>query len=155
VVATQVRSVLTRFTEWSRDHSGAPCPDGAALGVATLDPWGHPLAITCTDQPADQQIGAISGGADGVMGNHDDVASWTLGRDVTELVRGPRWKPAPAPATGTPVVKRGKDRSPARDRSPATTPATPPRTAPATSTPATSPRPALIDAGADDIPARR
>jgi len=148
VVATQVRSVLAHFTEWSRDHTGAPCPDGAALGVAMLDPWGHPLAITCTDQPADQRIGAISGGPDGVIGNHDDVASWNLGRDVTELVRGARWKPAPA--TGTPVVKRGKDRSAARDRTPATAAPAPPRTAPAT-----SPRPALIDAGADDIPARR
>jgi hypothetical protein len=32
-----------------------------------------------------------------MAGNGDDVASWQLGRDVTDLVRGPRWIVAPKP----------------------------------------------------------
>jgi 2-oxoglutarate dehydrogenase E2 component (dihydrolipoamide succinyltransferase) len=166
-IATQMRTVLARFAEWSRDHAGAPCPDGAALGVATLDPWGHPIELTCTDQPADQMIGANSGGSDGVMGNDDDVASWTLGRDVTDLVRGARWKSAhaataPSPATN---AKRTKERRaahahpPAPPAPPATTPAAPaPSTTsagPPPTTPASKPSAPPIDAGADDIPARR
>jgi hypothetical protein len=130
VIATQMRIVLARFAEWSRHHAGAPCPDGAALGAVTLDPWDHPIELTCTDQPADQRAGAISGGVDGVVGNEDDVTSWTLGREVTDLVRGPRWSSTRAATT-----------------SPATAPAASARPA----KPSTMPS----DAGADDIPARR
>jgi hypothetical protein len=54
--------------------------------------------MTCTDQPANQTIGAISAGPDGTLGTADDVASWQLGREVTELVRGPRWVAAERPA---------------------------------------------------------
>lgn len=112
----QIKDALTRFVAWSHDHPGARCPDAAALGVA-LDPWGHALRITCTDQPADQMAGAVSAGPDGVAGTRDDVESWTLGADVIDPIRGPRWatsrtsrrttaqgaKPAPpatAPTTG-------------------------------------------------------
>jgi hypothetical protein len=53
--------------------------------------------LTCTDQPGDQLIGTISDGPDGAPGTADDIASWQLGRDVTELVRGSRWVAAAAP----------------------------------------------------------
>src|SRR5262245_41590035 len=86
----QIKDALTRFVAWSHDHPGARCPDAAALGVA-LDPWGHPLRITCTDQPADQVAGAVSAGPDGIAGTRDDVESWTLGADVIDSIRGPRW----------------------------------------------------------------
>lgn len=89
-VAPIVKDALARFVAWAHDHPGAPCPDAAILG-AFDDPWGHPLAITCTDQPGDQIAGAISVGSDGKRGTADDIASWQLGPDVTDLVHGERW----------------------------------------------------------------
>jgi TonB family protein len=83
---------------WSKDHSGAPCPDAAALG-APNDPWGHPLQVTCTDQPGNQIVGVMSAGPDGDPGTTDDVASWQLGNEVTDLVRGPRWVVTPIAKT--------------------------------------------------------
>jgi hypothetical protein len=158
LLATQMRAVLTRFAAWSRDHAGAPCPDAAALGVVALDPWGHTLVLTCADQPADQMIGAISAGSDGIVGNRDDVASWALGREVTDLVRGARWKSTPVaasapPATGTPTLKRSRELPSAHGHAP-TTRTTPSPPATASSGP---PKPGAlpIDAGVDDIPARR
>ena len=107
----QMKTVLGRFAAWSRDHAGAPCPDGALLGGVVLDPWGHPIELTCTDQPADQLVGAVSAGPDGIMGSGDDVASWGLGRDVTDLVRGPRWRATPAaPTRRRPARDRGRAR---------------------------------------------
>ncbi|HEU4733027.1 MAG TPA: hypothetical protein VFT22_34270, partial [Kofleriaceae bacterium] len=99
-LAGAMRDLLTRFVAWSHDHAGAPCPGAAALGSVALDPWGHALQLTCADQPSNQVIGAVSAGPDGVPGNADDIGSWQLGRDVTDLVRGARWTaapPAPAP----------------------------------------------------------
>ena len=133
-VAPIVRDALARFVAWSRDHAGAPCPDAAALG-APDDPWGHPLAITCTDQPGDQIAGAISAGPDGQPGTPDDVASWRLGRDVTDLVRGARWsvvahRPAVKPAVATrprsaePAPAKAVDKSTEAPAKPA--PASPP-----------------------------
>ena len=87
----QIKDELMRFVAWSHDHARARCPDPAALGAPVLDPWGSPLRITCTDQPADQIAGIVSLGPDRVAGTRDDVASWTLGADVTDVVRGPRW----------------------------------------------------------------
>lgn len=161
LLAMQIKTVLTRFTTWSRDHAGAPCPDDAALGLVTLDPWGHPIELTCTGQPADQRVGAISAGPDGIAGNGDDVASWAFGREVTDLVRGARWKSTPAaPPMNTPILKHRKERAGAHDHRPATpptTPAIPPTTSavPPTSAAPTKPSALSIDAGADDIPARR
>jgi hypothetical protein len=159
VLVTQMMAVMTRFAAWTRDHVGAPCPDGAALGLVALDPWGHPIELTCTDQPADQRVGAISAGADGIAGNDDDVASWTLGRDVTDLVRGARWKSTRLPATRTPTAKRSKAHASTHDQSPSTPPAAPVTPTTARETPTTSPTakpsPPPSDAGADDIPARR
>ncbi len=90
-VAPRMKPVFERFTAWSREHAGAPCPDVADLGVQAMDPWGHALHLTCTDQPGDQIVGAVSAGPDGAPGTNDDIVSWSLGRDVTDLVRGPRW----------------------------------------------------------------
>ena len=148
LLGMQMKAVLTRFADWSRDHASAPCPDSATLGLVAIDPWGHPIELTCTDQPADQVIGATSAGPDGIAGNDDDVTSWALGREVTHLVRGARWTSTQAPA-----VRRSNERSSARDHEPAMTPATP-AISPASPT-RTKPRALPSDAGTDDIPARR
>jgi tRNA A-37 threonylcarbamoyl transferase component Bud32 len=98
-VAPSIALALDAFTRWSAQHAGARCPTASDLAIEPHeldDPWGHPIAITCTDQPADQIIGAISAGPDGERGTDDDIASWTLGRDITARVRGPRWKPVAA-----------------------------------------------------------
>jgi serine/threonine-protein kinase len=105
--AARMRPVVERFVGWAHDHAGAPCPDLAGLGVAATDPWGHAFKITCTDQPSDQIIGAISAGPDGAFGTDDDIASWQLGHDVTELVRGARWAVA-APAKDVAAAPRKK-----------------------------------------------
>ena len=103
-LAERMKIQLGRFTEWAHDHEHAACPTSADLGAPVLDPWQHPLAITCTDQPANQIIGVVSSGPDGIAGNADDIGSWQLRRDVTDLVRGARWtaKPVPAPAPTPP-----------------------------------------------------
>jgi len=77
LLATRMKEALHAFVAWSRDHAGAPCPNVAALGIAATD-----LTITCTDQPGDQIVGVVAS---------DGTASWTMGNDVTDLVRGPRW----------------------------------------------------------------
>ena len=112
--ARAIGAILTGFAPWASAHAGAPCPTaadlGAALGAHALDDgWGRPMAITCTDQPADQIIGVVSAGPDGAPGTQDDLPSWSLGRDVTAAVRGPRWKAAvalaPAKGSGKPRAK--------------------------------------------------
>ena len=150
-LATQMSTVLSRFTAWSHDHAGAPCPELATLGLAAHDPWGHDLALTCTDQPADQIIGILSAGPDGVIGTDDDIASWTLGPSVTTLARGPRWKSAPAPLPPRPASHRRP--SPPAPPRPSLPPEHPP-TPPAPPKPAPAPAPA-VDPTGDDIPARR
>lgn len=89
-LVAQIKDALRRFVAWSHAHPGGRCPDAAALGAA-LDPWGQPLRIVCSDQPADQVAGVLSYGPDGEPGTRDDVVSWALGADVTDLARGPRW----------------------------------------------------------------
>lgn len=96
-----MKTVLAAFPAWAAAHADAPCPDVSALGVTETDPWKHAFTITCTDQPGDQIIGVISAGPDGTAGNGDDVASWQLSRDVTQVVRGARWKPVEKPAVAT------------------------------------------------------
>lgn len=145
-----MKPLLTRFATWSRDHAGAPCPEPTAFGVA-LDPWGHQLALTCTDQPADQRVGAISAGPDGIAGNDDDVASWNLGREVTDLIRGPRWRATRTTVGQPPTVKRTKEATATPDHPRATSTTRPAPPASSTAKPSTAPP----DAGADDIPARR
>ena len=102
-LAKQMKAVLAGFVAWSRDHAGAPCPSSSALGAAVQDPWGHPLQLTCTDQPANQIAGAVSAGPDGAPGTPDDVGSWQLGRDVTDIVHGARWVAAARPGPVKPV----------------------------------------------------
>ncbi|HEX3481954.1 MAG TPA: protein kinase [Kofleriaceae bacterium] len=111
VLAARMKAVLGQFSVWSSAHPGAPCPDVAALGGDANDPWGRAFALTCTGQPENQIVGLISAGPDGIRGNDDDVASWQLGRDVTDRVRGSRWvaaAPGPplAPAPARPVPPR-------------------------------------------------
>lgn len=103
-VAPVIHEALSRFVAWARDHAGAPCPDEAVLG-APADPWGHSLVITCTEQPGNQIAGAISMGPDGLAGTADDIASWQLGRDITDLVRGARWPVVPRPQSTATVMK--------------------------------------------------
>src|SRR5262249_16615949 len=95
----RIHEALAAFVTWSRSHAGEPGPSardlaGAGDAHALEDPWGHALAITCTDQPADQLAGAVSAGPDGVFETGDDVKSWLLGREVTDLVQGTRWNAA-------------------------------------------------------------
>ena len=161
-LSPQLTAVLTRFATWSHDHAGAPCPDLATLGLAAHDPWGHDLALTCTDQPADQIVGVVSPGPDGVIGTDDDVASWTFGASITSLVRGPRWKSAPASLATSrrrPVAPPAGGRSPAPpDRVPITAPDRTPTPASADHPmPPAPPKPGppAPDPSGDDIPARR
>jgi len=135
-LAKQLKLVLDAFVTWSHDHAGAPCPKASAISAPVLDPWGHALEITCTDQPANQLIGAISAGPDGVPGTADDVGSWQLGRDLTDLVHGTRWVAAARPVA---KVARPKVDKPKVDK-----PVTPPPAAPR------SPK-----SGDDDIPTER
>jgi hypothetical protein len=155
---SQIRDALTRFAAWSREHPRARCPDAAALGLAAADPWGHPLRITCTDQPADQIAGAVSLGPDGAPGTRDDIASWTLGPDVTDLVRGPRWGQRSRAVDG-----RRPTATPPATTIPAAAPlapAAPPPISPDPRPAAATPRPASTGAGSNDtdgdgIPDRR
>ncbi|HEY5921618.1 MAG TPA: serine/threonine-protein kinase [Kofleriaceae bacterium] len=93
----RVKPLGVGFIKWAAAHKDAPCPTAKDLeplvgGAVNLqDSWSRPMTVTCTDQPAQQQIGIVSAGPDGVAGNRDDVASWTLGDDVTDLFAGPRW----------------------------------------------------------------
>jgi serine/threonine protein kinase len=112
-VRSQIARVLVAFAAWAPDHAGAPCPDAVALG-ASPDPWGHPWRITCTDQPGDQIVGVISAGPDGVVGSADDVASWQLGREVTDAVTGARWAAAPPAAVPDPKPAKPAEHRPRR-----------------------------------------
>jgi len=106
VLAGQMTEVLARFAAWSKDHAGAACPSAAELGAPVLDPWGKPLAITCTDQPANQIVGVVSVGPDGLAGTADDIGSWQLPRAVTDRVRGGRWRAAPPVPSPRPTPPR-------------------------------------------------
>jgi serine/threonine-protein kinase len=104
-LASNMKQLLTQFVAWSHDHAQAPCPSAGELGAPVLDPWGRALIITCSDQPANEIAGALSLGPDGVAGTADDIGSWQLGREVTDLVHGARWAiAAPKP----PVPPPGK-----------------------------------------------
>jgi len=93
----RVTTVAAGFVKWSAKHKDAACPQAKELaffvgGASRLqDSWGHPLAVTCSDQPAQQMIGIVSAGPDGIAGNKDDMQSWLLGDEVTDLLAGPRW----------------------------------------------------------------
>jgi serine/threonine-protein kinase len=110
-VASTMKVVLQHFVTWSRAHAGEPCPEIPVL-AAPDDPWHHAFHLTCTDQPGNQIVGVISAGPDGAWNTNDDVASWQLGHDVTDLVRGPRWVVAPAKHPKHPVVDHATQSSP-------------------------------------------
>jgi hypothetical protein len=160
-LVASMKLVLTRVAGWARDHAGEPCPDLAALGVVAPDPWGHPLELTCSDQPADQIVGAVSAGPDGIAGSDDDIASWALGSEVTGLVRGARWKPLAAtrPRPGrhrrdvatTPTAPVTRPADPVRPLPTVTTPIAAPAAAPVPAAPVAKPDAAV----GDDIPTRR
>ena len=93
----QIVATLGAFQGWAADHAGEPCPSHGELAMlvagGVVDPWSHPLVITCTAQPVNQRIGVSSLGPDGIAGTPDDIASWNLGEDVVARVRGERWAP--------------------------------------------------------------
>jgi hypothetical protein len=162
LLTASMATVLTRAAAWARDHAGAPCPDLAALEVTATDPWGHPLQLTCAAQPDDQMMGAISAGPDGIPGNSDDVASWQLGPEVTEPVRGARWAQGKANARPKPP-RHHRDGTAATDSigpvthppgfmSTVRPPSAPPADAGSAAPTTVAPPP---DAGGDDIPAHR
>jgi serine/threonine-protein kinase len=168
-VKTDIRELLAAFSKWAVAHAGAPCPTSADLGGHD-DPWGHAYQLTCTDQPADQVAGVISPGPDGKSGTDDDVTSWALGRDVTELVRGKRWTTAtaavPPPGMARPefaTASRPAPTSPPPTSPPPTSPppATPPPAKPATKKSAApaapkEPQPTgIVDLDGDGIPDTR
>lgn len=103
-----MKTILAGFAGWSHEHPGAPCPKASALASVVVDPWGNPIEVTCTDQPANQMIGAISLGPDGKPGTSDDIGSWQLGPAVTGAVRGARWVAAP-PKPPKPAVRPKHD----------------------------------------------
>lgn len=151
-LVAQIKDALRRFVAWSHAHPGARCPDAAALGAA-LDPWGQPLRIVCSDQPADQIAGVLSYGPDGEPGTRDDVVSWALGADVTDLARGPRWSASHGMAAAGTGGRHGGGRP-----GPRTSPSVPPLAG--GSSPAAPPRPPPAGAGSNDtdgdgIPDRR
>jgi hypothetical protein len=106
-IATRMLQVINGFLRWSATHAGSPCPTPKDLAPQKLDdPWGHAMRLTCVDQPANHMIGIVSSGPDGVAGNRDDIASWTLPGDVTDAIAGPRWTARRATATtGIPTTR--------------------------------------------------
>jgi hypothetical protein len=159
VAAAQIKVAVMRFVLWSREHPDARCPDAAALG-AVADPWGRPPRILCTDQPDDQVVGVLSLGPDGLPGTPDDIASWMLGPEVTDVVRGAPWGSSrsasasvgtkrllvPAPHRAGPRMSSATSAPP----SAATSHAAPPRTKPSVSAGA-----GAKDTDGDGIPDRR
>jgi serine/threonine-protein kinase len=149
-VKADVRALLTAFSAWAAGHAGAPCPTSAELGGRS-DPWGHPYQLTCTDQPAGQIAGVVSMGPDGTAGTDDDLTSWTLGRDVTELARGRRWTAAPVagkPAPSASPQSLATANQPAPDRPAPKKPAPPARARPTKAT-------GIVDLDGDGIPDTR
>lgn len=115
----QLGAVLHAFAAWAKDNPSAPCPTARELAPLVrggiVDPWGKPIELTCTDQPGDQMMGASSLGPDGVPSG-DDLASWTLGADVTGIVRGKRWRPPAVAAPSRPRRSAAGRAPPARPR---------------------------------------
>jgi serine/threonine protein kinase len=116
----RMRAILTTFLRWSASHPQSPCPTALELATFAHDPhavddsWGRPVVLTCTNQPAEQIVGAQSAGPDGMFDTNDDLASWDLGRDVTDIVRGPRWIGAtPHPRPVSPSADRNLHKQPA------------------------------------------
>ncbi len=110
----EIKRVLDAFRGWAARHPDQLCPSIEDMRramddpPAAEDPWGQRLSITCTGQPADQMIGVISAGPDGVFDNQDDIKSWTLDGKITRVVAGPRWQPSRPSATEPSAPTPGK-----------------------------------------------
>jgi hypothetical protein len=123
--------VVAAFPAWASAHATSPCPSAEdVVGHSVIDAWGHPIVLTCTEQPDDQIVGARSAGPDGAHGTADDLLSWKL--DPVSA-KGQKWAPKPV------VVAK-----------PTAKPVTKPTTKPAAK-PTTKPHPT----GGDDIPDER
>jgi hypothetical protein len=144
-ITAAMAGALQRFKDWATAHAGQPCPEMAAI-TNEMDPWGRAYVLTCTDQPADQIVGMISRGPDGALGTDDDVASWTLGRELTMLARGARWKVASSTTSDHAKRPAASAVKPAKTKSHATT-------KPAGATSATKAGP--VDTDGDGIPDSR
>ncbi|MFT3699399.1 MAG: serine/threonine-protein kinase [Kofleriaceae bacterium] len=102
----QIKEAITSFKAWTATHPHDDC--AAADAISKTDPWGQALIVTCTDQPGDQIVGISSTGPDKQAGTADDLVSWQLGADVTELAHGARWKATPKPAVVTKPITKTK-----------------------------------------------
>ncbi len=115
-VEARIVATLNGFVRWAQAHPADACPSHGELASVVEggldDPWSHPLAITCTAQPAGQMIGVISAGSDGVFGTSDDVRSWNLADDVTRIARGKRWHSAVVGATAAKPALRAPQPAP-------------------------------------------
>ena len=150
-VKADMRALLAAFSKWAADHAGAACPTSAELGGRS-DPWGHAYQLTCIDQPADQVVGVVSMGPDGATGTDDDLTSWTLGREVTEITRGKRWIAAPVAAKAPP---KPAEQAPITARKPVSGPLPKKKPVPPTPSPI-PPKPAgVVDLDGDGIPDTR
>jgi serine/threonine-protein kinase len=103
VTQERIADLAERFQAWAAKHASSPCPTAREVaGHEVDDGWGHPIVVTCTDQPADQIVGVIALGPDGVRGTQDDIVSWKLDLAATQ---GKRWVPRASttqrPHTGT------------------------------------------------------
>jgi serine/threonine protein kinase len=150
-----IRALLAAFSKWAAEHADAPCPTSTELGGSS-DPWNHAYELTCTDQPANQIVGVVSMGPDGVAGTDDDLTSWTMGRDVTDLARGKRWTAATVAAKPTPPAS---PQPPDTAKKPTPNPAAAeelPRPKPSPPKPSKPPKPTgIVDFDGDGIPDTR
>ena len=118
----RVADELAAFVTWSKKHQGAHCPAIEAITPhAKPDPWGSPLVVTCTDQPADQIAGVISAGPDRKLGTEDDIASWSLAPERVAIAKGPHWGAKPV-AKAKVTSHKFPDKHPS-DKKPADKPA--------------------------------
>ncbi|MGE0549488.1 MAG: protein kinase [Kofleriaceae bacterium] len=111
VTKSRMRELFAAFKQWAAAHADASCPEIAALAPFVgadmlVDPWTRPFQVTCTEQPGDQQIGLLSAGADGKLGTDDDLASWTMGAELTATVRGGRWRATSSRGAAEAVVHK-------------------------------------------------
>ena len=101
--------VVGAFPAWARAHASLPCPSTEqVVGHAVADAWGHPIAVTCTDQPADYIVGARSAGLDGQPNTDDNLVSW---RADPTAAKGARWTPKRVAASRSPAKKPAAKRT--------------------------------------------
>jgi hypothetical protein len=105
--------VVAAFPAWARMHATLPCPTTEqVVGHPVPDAWGHPIAVTCTDQPDGYIVGARSAGLDGQPNTGDDLVSW---RADPTVAKGARWTPKRVAASRTAKKPTTKSTKPASD----------------------------------------